>query len=693
MPATIDFMFNMQPHYHRVTFDAPYETITVKLILDEAHKAHKSAHVSAGEPECRRERFQFRYITDQAYIIPTLSIVNAPLLLAKRRLYIEESQKALASGAAMPSANDDAAKSSGPSDGRQSYCHPHPDFGPWAPFYERVFAVARMSLQGLIPVKPDVRPLDEHMEVLDGKAFDIRICVYELRYALEKVKRAPDDAHIEALAKLLRELFDDPSLEVMARQSGKGRRVSTDLEVHGECYTAHGLPALYIMGKDTLKRGISGGGNVGGFAAYERAVMGSQYAAVREMTCCPCLIVAMEDYGIQFYAAYFSDRAYRVLLCDIPVLTQDDFNKGPLGEYSNVFKLQVIRTTAQQLRNSYARVHTGSAIPNAPHLFPPHSLGRFTIPEPLLSIDLVDRVPLSSCHYTEMPTVPPPLLFTGFISGTNNLPRPVHVKFIRDQAYGEKAHRLLSSHELKGERMPLAPSFVLYDILPGMQVVVMQTLEGVTLEHLLASVSQEELKDVHTAVALLHRHGFVHGNIRPSNVIIQRHPAGPTRAYLIDFDLAGKAGKVLYLVLDERLGWPRPTWELWMEPITKRHDLFMLENLLKPLKCEVVEDAGSKASDGLNTGSGGSKVLETGQWMDKEPKPENRIEAEAEDAAPDSDDDLDDVKTGQCLWPRPAEELRCQPVTKAHDMFMLEDTLRFLRGEKDANENANHPEE
>lgn len=65
MSATIHFMFNMQPHYHHATFDAPYETITVKIILDEAYKAHKSAHVLASEPECPREKFQLRYITEE----------------------------------------------------------------------------------------------------------------------------------------------------------------------------------------------------------------------------------------------------------------------------------------------------------------------------------------------------------------------------------------------------------------------------------------------------------------------------------------------------------------------------------------------------------------------------------------------------------------------------------------------------
>ena len=66
MSTTIHFMFNMQPHYHHATFvNAPYEAITVKVILDEAYRVHKSTHVYFGEPECPREKFQLRYITEE----------------------------------------------------------------------------------------------------------------------------------------------------------------------------------------------------------------------------------------------------------------------------------------------------------------------------------------------------------------------------------------------------------------------------------------------------------------------------------------------------------------------------------------------------------------------------------------------------------------------------------------------------
>ena len=71
-------------------------------------------------------------------------------------------------------------------------------------------------------------------------------------------------------------------------------------------------------------------------------------------------------------------------------------------------------------------------------------------------------------------------------------------------------------------------------------------------------MSEADLADVRTAVAVLHRHGFVHGDIRPSNVLMQRFGTGDgsgdsyVRAYLLDFDWAGKAGEALVRRRDRR---------------------------------------------------------------------------------------------------------------------------------------------
>ncbi|PIL29567.1 hypothetical protein GSI_08203 [Ganoderma sinense ZZ0214-1] len=646
--STIHFVFNMHPHYHCVTFDCPYETITVKIILDEAHKAHKWTYALAAEPEARRENFQLRYIAEEkeafslaglsdhdailakandwynnkghfldsstrigpddsalletvvptpdytvvrlyaivaADVIPVLSDAQAPPLLAKRRIFIEKSQALLASGEdiEMSPSEDDPSKS--------TLDHPHydPDLGSWATAYEPVFALATLALEGRLAVEPDVRALDENFEVIDGNAFDIRICVYDLRQVLRDVQYSPDSNNVEELKGLLRDLFDDPTLQVNVElATGEDGYLYAELEIIGECETAHGLPALYIMGKDKLipNRWQMHMHEPEGFIAYRRAVVGPKYAGVREMTCCPCLIIEMCGYSVRVHAAYFSDDVYCTQLCDI-LLLHPSWPDGWPSEYSNTFQLQVVRKTAQELRRAYARVHTGSTLPGVPHLFP--QFERLICPSLPCPLTLVDCVP---------PVDPPapwpvgwslpraPLLFTGFVGRYDGSLGPVHVKFTSERKYGVAAHLLLAKYRPGGSSdseapqaqdssdsdadadwdsyWPLAPAFLHGELIPGThtRLVLMETLAGATLEQLLASpdpaaVSEADLADVRTAVAVLHRHGFVHGDIRPSNVLVQR-PApesdGPARAFLLDFDWAGRAGEARYpWALDERL--------------------------------------------------------------------------------------------------------------------------------------------
>ena len=182
-------------------------------------------------------------------------------------------QASLASGGATSSPKDDE---SIPYWRLPSYCHPHPNFGPWAAFHEPVFAYAKTTLKGLLPIYPELRPLDKNLEVLDGKAFDIRLCSYDMGKILQEVKDTPNNTCIKALARLLRDLFDDPSLEVNARHVIDKGHLSTELDIRGECRTAHGLPALYIMGRETLRPGYWAEREVKGFVEYKHAVVGSK---------------------------------------------------------------------------------------------------------------------------------------------------------------------------------------------------------------------------------------------------------------------------------------------------------------------------------------------------------------------------------------------------------------------------------
>ena len=311
---------------------------------------------------------------------------------------------------------------------------------------------------------------------------------------------------------------------------------------------------------------------------------------------------------VQLYVAYFAERVYRSHICEFVL------DSTRPGSDENARKFQVIRNTARMLRESYAMVHIGTCFERTRlHLLPSPST---IMPAPLpFHLKFLDRV--GSGAYNDV--------FTGELSTHKHRTSPkvaVHVKFVDN--YGVDAHRLLAEHKgANGEPRPLAPK--LYwagDIMPGRTMVIMESLpdDAHTLlwhqpppepdpedpeyhylkrlvSHGPAPVSWDELEDVRTAVELLHSHDFVHGDIRPQNVLLQRPSsasdsddgsggsgggAGASRAYLIDFDRAGKEGTARYDPnLNSDIRWPRPVSELNGQLIKKEHDVFMLKRLLK----------------------------------------------------------------------------------------------------------------
>ena len=71
MPTTINFMINVEPHYHRTTFGASYEDITAKDVLNVASKACRDFYrlQTSGLPPpeelTQQEAYGLHYITEQ----------------------------------------------------------------------------------------------------------------------------------------------------------------------------------------------------------------------------------------------------------------------------------------------------------------------------------------------------------------------------------------------------------------------------------------------------------------------------------------------------------------------------------------------------------------------------------------------------------------------------------------------------
>jgi hypothetical protein len=146
-----------------------------------------------------------------------------------------------------------------------------------------------------------------------------------------------------------------------------------------------------------------------------------------------------------------------------------------------------------------------------------------------------------------------------------HLPKKVVVKFA--ERYGEQAHRLLAEHHLAPGRHFCKRT------LCGLWMIVMDRAEGQDAYSLFPGEPPNYVKiDVDRAIQLLHQHGFVHGEICMSNILVvmrsrsqqQVVAATPTSteegiemdvddldsetagAVLVDFDWTGKDGVANY---------------------------------------------------------------------------------------------------------------------------------------------------
>ncbi|KAH9916962.1 uncharacterized protein BXZ73DRAFT_53557 [Epithele typhae] len=149
-------------------------------------------------------------------------------------------------------------------------------------------------------------------------------------------------------------------------------------------------------------------------------------------------------------------------------------------------------------------------------------------------------------------------------------PEPVGdvvVKFA--PAYGIEGHKLLAERGLApevwyGEWEPVLGNFVVVmDFVPGNPCV----------EELMS----KQAASVHDAVALLHEHDLVFGDLRPGNLIAV---AGEDRVVLIEFDWCGKVGEARYprdINFNDRIPWDHGV--IGGGLIAKQHDMHLLATL------------------------------------------------------------------------------------------------------------------
>ena len=136
------------------------------------------------------------------------------------------------------------------------------------------------------------------------------------------------------------------------------------------------------------------------------------------------------------------------------------------------------------------------------------------------------------------------------------------LKFTR--SYGRAAQDILSGANL-------APTVYSCEPLPGgWQAIVMEKINGSKLG---MPITNEGLKN---AVELLHNAGYVHGDLRPQNILQMDDSTGP----ILDFDWAGEVGSAKYpcgINMSSSCGWHGDVAP--GERIEKSHDLFQLQRM------------------------------------------------------------------------------------------------------------------
>ena len=290
---------------------------------------------------------------------------------------------------------------------------------------------------------------------------------------------------------------------------------------------------------------------------------------------------------------YFADKIYGAHFFTLD-LSPSTFGTS-LNEMTDLAnKFQILRNTVKELCDFYANVHTGTISSAVPYLFPqPVSLLKSLVPPP--DPELLRRLSsmkLVLIEYLHSVQDPGRCLFKAlsFETGAATI---VYVKFVM-AVYGEAAHRLLAAQD-----PPLAPRLLWCgEIIFGKMMVVMEAIPAPrhSKDPHPRKYNEEDIaivkRDIRRALDVLQSHDLVHGDVRQSNIVIARQ-----HAYLIDFDMAGKAGVARYPAsLNGRVWWPGEIKDLRRMPIETAHDNLRFERTLGELRGDFDHEETSSSS-------------------------------------------------------------------------------------------------
>jgi hypothetical protein len=265
-----------------------------------------------------------------------------------------------------------------------------------------------------------------------------------------------------------------------------------------------------------------------------------QHDEVRKQTCCPTFLIATAGAWFAVLGAAFTDKWIVQRLTDFIWVGLSATLDEP--HYDRVARIMnSLRKNVWKLYDYYRGLNVVATVPNGlhPRYFPSvRAYGDVT--SGITTFDYIQPLEIESTCVTFLARTTP---------GT---PKPIVVKFV--QRYGEDAHRLLAKENL-------APALIYCGHISAqgrvpsyghLRMVVMEYIDGDTLDKA-KRIPRKSRDEIRRALDLLHKSGYVFGDLRQPNVMITKNQ----ETKLIDFDWAGKHDTDRYpLLISCNLPWP-----------------------------------------------------------------------------------------------------------------------------------------
>ncbi|KAI0628162.1 hypothetical protein C8Q77DRAFT_475091 [Trametes polyzona] len=320
-----------------------------------------------------------------------------------------------------------------------------------------------------------------------------------------------------------------------------------------------------------------------------------------QVSCCPCLLVAIAGPNIMVSGAVVGDHIISQPLTDyitlIPKLTSDPLSPHSAAVRRMARLIRALRETLAELEGFYTSLKLAPSTP----LPEPLTKGGRSRGSKQRSQNRRDATSVQAQVYigphftafTDKGGARVELKYTGRMSpdecrkavftavastgtaeagGAQSEPVAVVVKFAH--TYSDVAHSLLADHSL-------APKLWFCEKVPsvGMYVIVMDHLKD-RQDAADRTMTATEHAALGNAVKLLHDQDLVFGDLRGPNVLLSDD--GPV---LIDFEWCGEEGVVCYpedINMEDAIGWHPDVFP--GGKIKKEHDLHMLDVLGSEIK-------------------------------------------------------------------------------------------------------------